>query len=411
MYQWQVELVEVCNVSVSATYSFLLCYFVFQNQYLQGYILYSQIITWPPFIRSIYLISIKPISRLIKFLGSVHGIWNLDFFRTYNTGICLQTDNLTTLALDLTVAVYPLLLMALTYMMIGLHDSKYKLFIILWNPFRAFFSTFQRNWDIRTSTVDAFTTFLFLANMKCLGVCFDLLVPLKVYHFVTPELHVNYTWQLYYDASVPYFSAAHLPYAILAITMLLIFVITPTLVVIAYPIKMCQKCFIILPHRSQIFLHTFMDSFQGCYKDGTEHGTRDCRWFLSLLLMLQFILISMYAYFLDTVFYQSGAMALMITAIITIVADPFKNHLSHHSSIMAIFVLFIVALYACALGFNMAETKNNFVTSNMFQSLIVLVAVLTLLYISVLILRWIFSHRKFGLDFIRRANVWPQDYK
>ena len=329
----------------------------------------------------------------------------------YNTGICLQTDNLTTLAHDLTVAVYPLLLMALTYMMIGLHDSNYKLFVILWNPFRGFFSTFQRNWDIRTSTVDAFTTFLYLANMNYLSMCFDLLVPVKVYHFVTPELHVNYTWQLYYDASVPYFSTAHLPYAILAITMLLIFVLTPTLVIIAYPMKICQKCFIILPHRSQIFLHTFMDSFQGCYKDGTEHGTRDCRWFSSLLLMLRFILISMYAYFLDTVFYQSGAMALVITAIITIVADPFKTHLSHHSSIMAIFVLFIAALYACALGFNMAETKNNFVTSNMFQLLIFLVAVLPLLYISVLILRLIFSHRKFCFDFIRRANVWRQGYK
>ena len=392
-------------------YFVILCFKIsIHSSYLQGYIFYSQIITWPPFIRSIYLISIKPISCLTKFLGSVYGIWNMDFFRTYNTGICLKTDNLTTLALDLTVAMYPLLLMALTYMMIGLHDSNYKFFVILWNPFRAFFSTFHRNWDIRTSTVDAFTTFLFLANMKCLSVCFDLLVPVKVYHFVTPELHVNYTWQLYYDASVPYFSAAHLPYAILAITMLLIFVITPTLVIIAYPIKICHKCFIILPYRSQIFLHIFMDSFLGCYKDGTELGTRDCRWFSSVLLILRFILISMYAYILDSLLLQYGAMVLVVTAIITVVADPFKTPLSHHSSIMAIFILFIAALYTCVLGFKMAETKNNFVTINMFQFLMLLVAVLPLLYISVLILRWIFSHKKFGLDFIRRVNVWRQGY-
>ena len=393
-------------------YFVILCFKVsFYSSHLQGYIIYSQIIAWPPFVRSVYLISSKPVSRLTKFLGSIYGIWNLDFFRTYNTGICLQTDNLTTTALDLTVAVYPLLLMALTYMLIGLHDSNYKLFVILGNPFRAFFSTFRRNWDIRTSTVDAFATFLILANMKCLIVCFDLLVPVKVYHFVTPELHVNYTWQLYYDATVPYFSAAHLPYAILAIAMLLIFVITPTLVIIAYPIKMCHKCFIILPHRSQIFLHTFMDSFQGCYKDGTEHGTRDCRWFSSLLLILRFILISMYAYILDSLYYPYAAMVLVITAMITIVADPFKTHLSHLSSIMAIFILFIAALYACALGLNMAEIKNNFVTSNVFQFLILLVAVLPLLYVLVLILLWVFSHMKFGLNFIKRVNAWRQGYK
>ena len=76
---------------------------------------------------------------MAKFLESMYGIWNLDFFRTYNTGICLQTDNLTILFLDLTVAVYPLLLMALIYMMIGLRDSNYKLFVILGNPFRVFF--------------------------------------------------------------------------------------------------------------------------------------------------------------------------------------------------------------------------------------------------------------------------------
>ena len=393
-------------------YFVILCFKIsFHSSHLQGYIIYSQIIAWPPFIRSIYLLPIEPVSRLTKFIESVYGIWNLDFFRTYNTGICLQTDNLTTMALDLTVAVYPLLLMALTYMMIGLNDSNYKLFVILWNPFQAFFNTFQRNWDIRTSTVDAFATFLFLANMKCLSVCFDLLVPVKVYHFVTPELHVNYTWQLYYDASVPYFSTAHLPYAILAITMLLIFVITPTLVVIAYPIKMCQKCFIKLPYRSQIFLHTFMDSFQGCYKDGTELGTRDCRWFSSLLLILRFILISMFAYSLDSLFYPYAAMVLVITVMITIVADPFKTHLNHLSSIMAIFILFIAALYTCAIGLNMAVTKNNFVTLNMFQFTIIVVAVLPLFYISILILRWIFSHRKFGLNFIRGVNAWRQGYK
>ena len=393
-------------------YFVILCFKIsIHSSYLQGYILYSQIIAWPPFARSIHLIPSNTLSHMTKFLGSLYGIWNLDFFRMYNTGICLQTNNLTTSALDLTVAVYPLFLMALTYIMISLHDSKYELFVILWNPFRAFFSTFQRNWDIRTSTVDAFATFLFLANMKCLSVCFDLLVPVKVYHFVTPELHVNYTWQLYYDASVPYFSAAHLPYATLAITMLLIFVITPTLVVIAYPIKMCHKCFIILSHRSQIFLHTFMDSFQGCYKDGTELGTRDCRWFSSLLLILRFILVSAYAYFLDSLFYPYAAMVLVITAMITIVVDPFKTHLSHLSSIMAIFILFIAALYACVVGLDMAEIKNNFVISNMFESLMLFVAVLPLLYTSVLILRWIFSHRKFGLNFIRRVNAWRQGYK
>ena len=58
-------------------------------------------------------------------------------------------------------------------------------------------------------------------------------------------------------------------------------------------------------------------------------------------------------------------MVLVITAKITIVADPFKTHLSHHSSIIAFFILFIATLYACTLDLNMADIKNNFVTNDM----------------------------------------------
>ena len=100
-------------------YFVILCFKIsIHSSHIQGYIIYSQIFAWPPFIRSVYIISIKLVSHMTKFLGSVYGIWNLDCFRMYNTGICLQTDNLTTLFLDLTAAVYPLLLKALTYMIL-----------------------------------------------------------------------------------------------------------------------------------------------------------------------------------------------------------------------------------------------------------------------------------------------------
>ena len=380
---------------------------------LHGYIIYSQIISLPAFSQHLYRATQgKPlVFHVVKVLASLYGIWNLDFFRMYNPGICLQTDTLATLALDLGVAVYPLLLMAVTYMMISLYDYNFKLLVILWKPFRDFFSLFQRNLDIRTSIVDAFATFLFLTNVKFLSVCFYLLVPVKVYHFVVPEHHVNYTWRLYHDATVPYFGAAHLPYAILAIVVMFFFVLTPTLIIIAYPIKVCHKCFNLLPRRGQLFLHTFMDSFQGCYKDGTELGTRDCRWFSSMIFILRFVLMSIYAYSLNTLYFLYAAVVLVITAMITIAADPFKAHLSHHLSTMVIFILFIAGLYVSASGLNIAEITNNLVMIYILNCLVVLVGVLPVLYIFILILHWLFSHWKFGLGLIRRANSWTKGYK
>ena len=52
-----------------------------------------------------------------------------------------------------------------------------------------------------------------------------------------------------------------------------------------YPCQCFQRCL----NRCNIqyqALHTFMDVFQGSYKDGTN-GTRDCRWFAALYLMLR----------------------------------------------------------------------------------------------------------------------------
>ena len=53
--------------------------------------------------------------KFAKYIGSLYGIWNLDFFRTFDLGICLGTDTLQTLSLDIAVGIYPLLLMVLSY--------------------------------------------------------------------------------------------------------------------------------------------------------------------------------------------------------------------------------------------------------------------------------------------------------
>ena len=396
-------------------YLVVLCFKInIHSSQLQGYIMYCQIISTPVYARNLYTnTQHHPIMiHVVKILGSVYGIWNLDFFRMYNNDICLQTGTLATLALDLAVAGYPLLLMVITYMMISSYDSNFTPSVTMWKPFKAFFSLFRRNWDFKTDTVDAFATFLFLSNMKFFSVCFDLLAPVRVYQFFTQENHVNSTWKPYYDATVPYFGAAHLPYAILTLVVVFLFVLTPMLIIMVYPIKMCHKCInIILPRRGQLFLHTFVDSFLGCYKDGTKPGTQDCRWFLSVLFILRFVLMAIYAYSLNSLYFPYAAMVLIITAMITIVADPYKANLDHRSSIMVIFILFIAALYVCAIGVILSEMKGGYVIIYILLFFMTLVSVLPLLYISVLILKWIFTHRKFCLDFTRGRNARKQGYE
>ena len=67
------------------------------------------------------------ISYIARFLAAFYGVWNLDCLRSYNFGICLQTDTLATLSLDLAVATYPLLLMVITLLIVisGIETGRY----------------------------------------------------------------------------------------------------------------------------------------------------------------------------------------------------------------------------------------------------------------------------------------------
>ena len=215
---------------------------------IQGYILYCQFVSISAFSRGLFNVSHKNyvLSQITKFLITLYGVWNLDFFRMYYPGFCLQTGTLASLSLDFGVAVYPLVLMALTYGLVRLHDKNVKLLVTLWNPFQIFFGIFQNKWEIRTSIIDSFSTFFFLSSMKILSVCFDIIVPVKVYQFTDARI-INHTWRLYYDATVPYFEGSNFYYGLLALLAFFPFVLLPVLILLLYPFRPFQQALNILP--------------------------------------------------------------------------------------------------------------------------------------------------------------------
>ena len=103
-----------------------------------GYILLAQYISAPSNVRSfLSALEARPISlNLAKFVMTLYGVWNLDFFRTLYPPICLNIDPFQVLVLDYVVAVYPLVLVILAYVCIQLHARGCKLLIFFWLPFR-----------------------------------------------------------------------------------------------------------------------------------------------------------------------------------------------------------------------------------------------------------------------------------
>ena len=228
---------------------------------LNGVVFFSQVISIPAFARLLLLtFATRPDFMIaLKIASPLYSFWNLDFFRTIIPDICMNVSTLEALALDYAIAVYPIFLIILSYLLILLYNRDIGCLVCMWRPFHKAFSIFKRNWNICTSVIDSFTTFFLLSYVKVLSVSSDLLTYIHVYSSDDKS-----STRLLYDPTLHYFCESHLPYAVLALVLLTLFVIVPTLVLIVYPFQFFQKFLSIFPMHWH-FLHAFIDSLQGCY--------------------------------------------------------------------------------------------------------------------------------------------------
>ena len=136
--------------------------------------------------------------------------------------------------------------------------------------------------------MNAFATFIILAYCKILYTNFTLLSPTQLFESNGSPFPLSGTQYTLYNASMPYLGEEHEPYFILAIIVLLVFNIFPMLLLLLYPTKSFQKLLNCFPQMCWVYLHIFMDCFQGCYKNGTNN-TLDYRYFAGLYLLIRFI--------------------------------------------------------------------------------------------------------------------------
>ena len=236
---------------------------------------------------------------LVKFLMTVYGFWNLDFFRELLPPFCVsdKINNMDALALQYIAAFYPLFLILVTYACIELHGRNFRVFVCLWSPFHRCYAHCRRMWNSHSSIVHVFATFLLLSYSKLIFVSANLMNFITTFNITGLSTTVNVTREvsktfLYFEPSIETFSTAHLPYAIPAMAVFSTFILIPPVLLILYPTKIFQKCLGCCDQRWHA-LHTFVDAFQGCYKDGTN-GTRDCRYFAGLYLLLRIVLFIMH---------------------------------------------------------------------------------------------------------------------
>ena len=259
-----------------------------------------------------------PESGFSKIILTILCVTNLDFFRLLYSPFCLHPNlnMLHIMSLDYIVALYPFLLILITYVLVTLYDRNYRLLVWIWKPFKWCIYHYSKQWNIRSSFIEIFATFTLLSYVKILGISASLLLMTRTYDVTGKALKKNY---LLMDASIEYFGSEHLPFAVLALLVITVFVLLPFLLLLLYPCRCFHRCLNYFGLRCPT-LHILMDAFQGSYRI----EPRDYRYFSAFYLLLRMLVIVQVQIFTSALLFYASAMTSLIFAVVLAAFQPYK---------------------------------------------------------------------------------------
>lgn len=393
------------------TFFYLILLFLkpnFTSSHFFAVLYFSQNFASPVVLRSLQIVVNKlgnpHFVTAYKIVMSLYGVWNLDFGRPFYSKLCLRIGILPSLALEYAIAAYPLFLIAITYLLIVMYERNYRIITIMWTPFRIATSLFKKNWNIRTSVINTFATFVFLSNVKFLNVSFNILAGTQVH-----QLHQNTsnsTLGLLYAGDIPYLGREHRPYAVLAIIVTALFIIPPISILAFY--QLFEKVLSLFRCRCHT-IRTFVHTFHGYYKNGSTDG-RDLRWFVSTFF------ISRCCILLINTLMHSGSMIVSVAlvvfllhSILLIILQPFKSPALN--IINAVFLQLQSFIVAAVISINYANQLVNPEFAYFFYILLAILCMIPLLYILAACLHWIYTNKRSASDLCARWRAWINSYK
>jgi len=300
-----------------------------------GYVTVSQVLATSIEIR--FLVA-EFKSPFFSFLITVYSIWNLDFFRSFYTPFCLHPNMspLAVIALDYAVALYPLFLIVIAYVIL-IACERYKQVICCWLPFyRAIHRCYQA-FNVHNSVVDAFITVLIISYVKILNTTFELLLQVKL---VGSDNRVMER-AVFYSGSLKYFQSNHLPYAAFALLISLVVNILPVILMTLYPCQCVQKYL-----KVGACIHNVMDNFYRPYKI----TPKDHRWFAVLFLYLRIVNLLLLEVTLSPVYFSLVAIQYLIMALLIGLIQPFKSCFHNIVNALLFSVTAIIKIMECAVS-------------------------------------------------------------
>ena len=206
----------------------------------------------------------------------LYRVFNLEFGHYLLPPYCLSSKLkfMHRAYLEYISAIYPLLLIFVTWICVELHGRNFKPLVWLWRPFHGCFVRLRRSWDTKSDIIDVFTTFFLLSYGKIMYQTLLLLNREEITNINHLGQHFT-SYQCVADQSITYGSTYHLLFAIPSVLLFIICNFLPPLLLILYPIKAFQSC-LSKCHLNSIALNIFTERIYGCYRNGLDGG-RDMR--------------------------------------------------------------------------------------------------------------------------------------
>ena len=289
------------------------------------FVLVAQVLSTPVLMHSLlHYETMNSFDRITQFgtkcTATIYGLWNLDFFRDIYKPTCISPSITITqsYAIEGAIGLYPLVLLVALYSFVTLRDRGCRVIVKIWKPFNFLLSCFQNKLNLRVSLINTFATFFLLSYMKIGFAGFYILTPTQVWR---PD--GTHKFVMFFNPSQDYFHSSHIGYVIITMLLVVVVLIIPIILLFLYPCRCFHKCLNHF-HLRLLPLHAFVDAFQGCYKDGTN-GTRDCRYFAGLQLVLRLFFPFLFLFTTGTMF-SLLMFALVLGAYITlfVLVQPYK---------------------------------------------------------------------------------------
>ena len=203
---------------------------------------------------------------------AVSQFWSLQFLKAIIPPFCIskKLTGIHVSMFNFVPAIYPLVLVIISCILMELHARNYRIVGILWKPFKNILSKANMTAVTSDAVFHAFASFIFLSNIS---------VMLTVYQVVNFVAVWNSTGHfqkrvLYTDPTVEWNTS--IPYVLVAVVIFIFISLIPSLLLCIYPTRLYQYLSRFLSARKHLAITAFAEALHSCFKDGLN-GTRDYR--------------------------------------------------------------------------------------------------------------------------------------